>query len=402
MLSSVFAEDIFLDFYHLVLLKNLPIQGPDYSPIASFGEKISLGEKITQNQANYIIKILEKYKNISAQAGLDYKSQLSSIQWKYPFRVLDLTKKIYAEKDETGKFWVCLKFPYQLKKEFDEEILSDNEAQASSKWDSEERVRKISLYDCNLIQLYEFATKHNFVIDETFMCVLSDVEEIWQHSDNLIPKAIALQHDIILQSASEETNEYFLQNKTGSFFNDLFLAKSMGYPLVNLGRLTGDSGFSQLLKIASANQNSFWIKSNEDFFQIYKILIGKVCIILDRAGSPLTWLQNFVADADKNGVSRDDIKVCFRENKDNVTGLNEWIKIAGVGGKVETGRILIFESKPAKWLFKDQENVKMLVTNAIYPPTNSLTRDWFQSHPCVIYLGDTKPTEQKGYKIVEL
>jgi hypothetical protein len=109
-----------------------------------------------------------------------------------------------------------------------------------------------------------------------------------------------------------------------------------------------------------------------------------------------------VADADQSGIARDDIKVCFRENKENNSGINDWIKMAGVGGKVETGKILIFEYKPAKWLFKDSEDVKLLVTNNLYPPTNGITKDWFSSHPCVIYLGDIKPSEQRGQKIVEL
>jgi hypothetical protein len=53
-------------------------------------------------------------------------------------------------------------------------------------------------------------------------------------------------------------------------------------------------------------------------------------------------------------------------------------------------------------LFKDEQDVKILVTNNIYPPTNTLAKEWFGSHPCVLYLGDTKPTEQRGQKIVEL
>ena len=116
----------------------------------------------------------------------------------------------------------------------------------------------------------------------------------------------------------------------------------------------------------------------------------------------MPWLQNFVADADKNGVSREEIKVCFRDAKEVDSGLNEWIRAAEVGGRVETGKILIFESKPAKWLFKFDNDVTMLVTNNIFPPTNIMARDWFSCHPCVIYLGDTKPTETKGQKIVEL
>jgi len=109
-----------------------------------------------------------------------------------------------------------------------------------------------------------------------------------------------------------------------------------------------------------------------------------------------------VADADAQGVSRDEIKVCFRDSRLQDTGINEWIKLAGVGGKVESGRLLIFESRPAKWLFKDTSDVTLLVTNNVFPPTNVITRDWFNSHPCVIYLGDIKPSETKGQRIVEL
>ena len=155
-------------------------------------------------------------------------------------------------------------------------------------------------------------------------------------------------------------------------------------------------------KIASSTENSFWIKTNADLFSAIENVHGKICIVLDRTSDVLRWLKDFVADADKAGVKRDEIKVCFRENKDHKSGINDWIKLAGVGGKVEDGKILIFETKPAKWLFKESNDVKMLVTNNIYPPTNTLTRDWIYSHPCVIYLGETKPTEQRGQKIVEL
>jgi hypothetical protein len=155
-------------------------------------------------------------------------------------------------------------------------------------------------------------------------------------------------------------------------------------------------------KIASRSENTFWIKDNKDFFALTKLFSGRICVLLDRSSATLPWLQNFVADADKNGVSREEIKVCFRDSKDADSGLNEWIRIAEVGGRVETGKILIFESKPAKWLFKFSNDVTLLVTNNIFPPTNIMARDWFSCHPCVIYLGDTKPTETKGQKIVEL
>lgn len=395
MLSSVFAEDLFLKFYDLVLTQDLPVQGPDYSPILNLGQKIIVGEKITQNQANYILKLLEKYKNISARAGYEYQHLLPDIVWKHPFRILDLTKKIYVEQDIEKKYWVCLKFPYQLKKQFEDEIIVDTTLSNASHWDSEARIRKLSLYDFNLINLYEFAVKHNFDIDESFMSVLAEIEEIWQNHEKLTPRAIVTQMGVLLENCSEETDDYFTKKCTGNFFQDAFLAKTMGYPV-------DVPGIRPFQKMISSSNNSFWVKDNATFFDLYHKIDGKICVILDRTGNTLQWLQNFIADSDKAGIHRDFIKVCFRENKENSTGINDWVKLAGVGGKVEEGKILIFEYKPAKWLFKNFNDVKMIVTNNLYPSTSQISRDLLDSHPCVIYLGDIKPSEQKGQTIVEL
>ncbi len=396
MLSSVFAEDVFLGFYSLVQSGRIDVQHQDFAPILSFHTKIEDSGQLTKNQANYILKILEKYKNISAMAGFNYSQHLANLQWKQPFRVLDLSKKIYVEYGKDNKLEICLRFPYQLKKEFDDEI-NVNVANSNrvSHWDQEDKVRRLSFYDFNLIALYEFALKHNFEIDDTFMSVLADVEEIWQNADSVIPYCEVTPTGVQLNNTSEEIQEWWRNTYTQTYGDDLLLAKSMGFLLQKTPNTMAE-------KIACSTENTFWIKSNESFFSLYKSIAGKVCIILDRTSNTLQWLQQFIADADKNEVSRDEIKVCFRDSKTSDTGINNWIKTAGVGGKVETGRILIFESKPAKWLFKENNDVKLLVTNNIYPPTNTLAKEWFQSHPCVIYLGDIKPSEQRGQKIVEL
>ena len=394
MLSLEFAEDIFLEFYKLVAQQKISIQGQDFSPISSFHEKIINDSELTKNQANFLIKLLEKYKTMASVAGLDYRAQLDNLKWKKLFRVLDLSKKIYVELRE-NKLEICLRFPYQLKKEFEDEIERRENLLVHRFWDQEDRVRRLDFYHYNLIALYEFACKHNFEIDDTFMIALGDVEEIWQNSEDAIPHSEFGTYGVQLKNASDETVEWWQSNKAGSVSKDLLLAKSMGF-------LYQEKPQNLVEKIAASQENSFWIKTNQEFFELSKSFSGKICVLLDRSSATLPWLQNFVADADSSGVSREEIKVCFRDNKESATGLNDWIKVAGVGGRVETGRILIFESKPAKWLFKSDNDVTLLVTNNIFPPTNTMARDWFMCHPCVIYLGDTKPTETKGQKIVEL
>ena len=115
MLSSEFAEDVFLEFYKLVSQQKISIQGQDFSPISSFHEKIINDSELTKNQANFLVKILQKYNTHAKAAGLDYNLQLGNPKWKKSFRVLDLSKKIYVELRD-NKLEICLKFPYQLKK----------------------------------------------------------------------------------------------------------------------------------------------------------------------------------------------------------------------------------------------------------------------------------------------
>jgi hypothetical protein len=395
MLPSQYVEDIFLQFYDLAAIDQIVLQPQDHTACSSFYSAITQGKELTQNQANFILKLLSKYQASLKKSGLDYSDALKNPQWRTSFRILDLSKKIFVEKDDTGTVWICVKFPYQLKKEFDDEFEDQKSLVNKAMWDPERKLRQLSVYDTNLIQLYEFALKHKFEIDDTFMIALAEVEEIWQNQEEVLPFSSIVANWVVLGNSSTETDEWFKNHSSGLIDNDLMLAKSMGY------RYSGKP-HTMIEKIAAANSNSFWIKNNTEFLNLCNSITGRVCIILDRTSNTVDWLTHFVNDADTAGINRAEIKVCFRDSKEQNTGINDWIKDNGVGGKVETGRILIFESKPAKWLFKEQTCVTMLVTNNLYPATNQITRDWLESHPLVIYLGDIKPSLQRGQTIVEL
>ena len=398
MAHSHSIEDIFLEFYLLTASDRVPVQWQDSTPITSFAATISNGTNLTKAQSGYILRLLTKYKAKAKDAGLDYEMNLINPTWKQDFRVLDMSKKIHVEMaDDLPQ--VCIKFPFEFKKTFDLEFSEVMASSSSKSWDADRKLRTYPLFSINLVALNEFILKHGFEIDDTFASVLATVEETWLQQDTVIPYAEVVGSTVELVNAHEDALTFWNEFKTGDINNDMMLAKSMNY-IVRLPFVPE----SDVEKIAASPESMFWVRNNVAFFELYKkVSTGAVVVILDRTSDTHAWIRDFVMNATQAGVDRSDIKVCFRETDLAKSGrFNEWVKEQGLGGSVDTGRIFIFENKPAKWLFTKGVDVKLIVTNNIYPNANTLTQQWIENHPCVLYLGDIKPSQKRNLKIVEL
>ena len=398
MVNSVFIEDLFVEFYDFVSNNGLIVQQQDWPAATSFYSSITSGRLLTRNQGNFLMKLLMKYKGVIAKAGFDYTDRLDDPQWKNDFRVLDLSKKLYVEKDSDGELWICAKFPYSLKDVFNKEVVGlTSTVFDSSKWDNEERVRRLRFYDYNLIATYEFAMKHEFEIDDSVMEALGDVEEIWQRSDDIVPMSVIVEDHVELVNAIDDAQNFFNENKSGNVHSDLLLAKAMGFPYIGAPQ-------SRAEKIANSTSKKFWIKTNSDLFALYKDVGGPVAIVLDRGSSSTEWVKTFYQDAISAEVDKNDIRVCFRLNaNDDKDGFNQWVKDVGLGGPVDDGKIYIFQQKPPKWLFSKDVPVKIIVTNSLYPLPSNVTQTWIDSHSCVCFVGEIKASRNtKDNRIVEL
>jgi hypothetical protein len=391
MKNSIYIEDIFLNAMNIMSHNQLGMQHQDRSAAYSFVNTLMNGDSITQNQANYILRILNKYKN-SIKPYYDYQDYLTTPAWRKPFRVIDNTKKIWIDISE-GITYICLKFPFQFKE------IYENTINIKGIWDKNNSRRMIPIYDANIIQLYEFSKSHDFEIDDTFMEAVSAVEEIWQNSENFSRSSYINDGGVFLKNAPEDALNYFENKKKGNVDNDLFLAKSMGY--IFQGKPN-----TPIEKIAATAGNFFSMSSIEEFLKLSFKLNGKICIILDRAADSLEWLKSLATSIDKLNLPRNDFRVCVRANKTepNNEEFNEWVRDNNFGGKISTAKVLIFQHKAAKWLFKEENDVILIASNMLYPATYSQTKALILNHPCFVYIGDIKPTtiELKGTDICEL
>ncbi len=397
MLKYDFIEDIFLDFYPISITRGFPLQPQDRSASSNFYEIITNKDTLTENQSRYLLKILDKYKIVSEKFGLSYKSDLENARWKLPFRVIDYTKKISVEKDEENRIWILAKFPYSFKSKFETEFLVENNSSGYSKWDADRKIRKIPFYSINIISFYNFCRDNDFEIDESFLSAIDEVEEIWNRSEEIENSCIVVDGEVCLVNAKDEILDYWNSNRNKSLTNDLLLAKSMGFLLKQPSK---NPTVSEI--ISSSEENIFWISDFDKFFSITKQVEGKICILIDRVSSRRDFLEEFLNFADKNCIRREEIKICHRESNQANSEFNDWVKENSLGGKVADGKYLIFNHKPSKWLFQQENSVKIVVTNGLYTDTSTFVRDWINHHPCVIYLGPVKPSLQREKKIVNL
>jgi hypothetical protein len=396
MSQSVYIEDVFVEFYSHLLFSTVNVDAQDAEPIENFYQLCQNNRPLTEKQANFIIRLLKKYKSKVSTAKFDYTTQLETIKFKNPFRVIDSSRRVYIIQEEKGVSFLCLQFPYSFKETFDKEFGSFYQNFIFA-WDEKRYVRKAELFKVNFLQIYSFVTEYGFDIDESFQKLIFDLEHALENQENIIPYSSIEQGTVNLKLASDSVLENFNKNKPTDINEQMFLAKTMGYPV----RLLKKPG-NFIEKISSTSSNTFWLKEISDIFEIYKTLKLKIAVIVDRAQDSISWLSEFIEKSEISGVAREKIKVCFRDSKINDTGLNQWIKDNSVGGKLDGGDILIFQHSPPKWLFKEENYAKIVVTTMITPSTSQITSDYLDTHPCVIYLSGIRPTLKGKKQIVEL
>lgn len=384
-----YIEDIFIDFYDLYSYTKIKVYPQDHAVLYAFYVLLKSDKSVTEKQASLILKLLKKYQRSCETVNFDYSNELANPQWKKPFRVMDLSKVLSVNQNQDKSYSICLKFPYSFKSIFDEEFSG---LQMHSSWDPGQYVRKFPVNTPGIIYIYEFALKHKFEIDDSFLSVLATYEEILNSQESIKTGCKFVNGQLELINPTESAIEYWESIAGTEDSYKLLMAKSMGYPFV-------DTPETSMEKIAASKSTKFWIKTMDDFLSIYQQIQGRVCVILDRASDSIEWIKEFDQAVKRSTIDTSEIKVCFRTAS---TEFNDWVKDSGYGGKVDAGRILIFNHKPAKWLFKDAESVKIIVSNSLYPSTNLMTKEYMNSHPCVMFLGDIKPSELRKEEIVEL
>ena len=397
MLSSVYTEDIFLEFYYLVDRNIVSVEHRDVEPIESFYNTINSGKQLTRSQSNFIIRILSKYIHNIEDKIDGVKETIDNPKWKNSFREVDNTRSISLHVDENHVKYLLVKFPFAFKDTYAKEFTGGS--RNLSAWDVELKVQKIKLLDVNLVSFVDLARKYKFEIDSTVIDAVDTVEEYWNDQLDYIPHSVVEEQLVQLKNATESSINYFEKHKTGNIDQDLFLAKTLGYTAHNREPITF------IDRIVTSDENKFWIKTTESLLTILKNINNwPVVIVLDRATDTIDWCNQFINTLTETGNQDIKTKICFRYPSTDTKGaaFNQWIKDSGFGADMKEGQVFICNHKLPKWMLKDEFDVKIVISNGIFPSTNTTTESLIDSHHTVFFLGDIKPSEKRKKKIVEL
>lgn len=395
-MSIPYLEDVYINFFEFAIGYDI-ISSEDYRAAKSFYELIVSDKSLTEKQGNLAHLFLKKYLVKCIQHNFDYTQNLSIAIWRKEFRVIDHSKKVFVEKDEDNNIFVCLKFPYDLINVFEEEIKTTStlEIYYTNFYNRERKLKIIPIYDINIIKLNDFVTKYNFEIDPSFETLVSYIEDIWQNESTIKPCTEIKNNSISLCNYSEFANKFFNENRTNDYFNDLFLAKVMGYPL----KTNSNNIFE---KLCSYDTNLFYIDTIDKLFQITEKINGTIAILIDKSIDTEKWITNYSNVVDSLNINRNKTRVCFREPIDYKPNFNSMIKEMEFTGSLKNAKYYIFKHKPAKWLIKDIKNIKIIVTTSAFKISNQSTEFWTGNHPCIVFLNEFKPSFGKGINIVEL
>lgn len=144
---------------------NAKISKRDAQVLKSFATSISVGNFLTQNQGNLLIKILKENAENLPIFKNDIYAQIALPRWSKPFRQIEQVKKLYIKKLEDSELVIAIEFTFSSEIRKLIQSLSKNIENLIMNVTSKFWI--CDLTEHNIVALVEALTPLNFEIDET-------------------------------------------------------------------------------------------------------------------------------------------------------------------------------------------------------------------------------------------
>lgn len=354
----------------------------DRSIIFSIASQLKRSVALTTRQADLVLKIFRDNRHLYEHVP-NFERLLLSPSYKYPFRVIDTSRKIIL--DETNNS-IRVKFPFdtQLNK-----ILDKISSRRS--YDSVTRAHTYRLSESSILDLVDSFKDHNFQIDEKILNWYSDIKSILNNPDRYFPCADLVNESVFLINSNNSSKSYFEKNRKNNIITDAYLAKFMGLKLSpSLMAEIQSQDIDNLTKsIITSDKNRFFISSSSSYNKFHISCFLKeaatyptIIFLNDDHRLPVIFKQ-WIISLNKNSVENKNISVLFRS--DQQFDFNTLVKEEVLNNLVdEQTKVVFVKNKIPKILYKLNFSPKLILScNSFY--VHYTGQKLVDSHPLVLY-----------------
>lgn len=349
------VEDLIEDFIRY----NIPLQTIDKKIIISFLSQLRAGNSFTEKQSNLAVKIIKKYhKILTAHTGKNILAFCTNPQFKYPFRITSLVKKISVlNKNVEGFLGKVIKVEFPYDQNYIELFKSKKPELGIALWNKEERAWLFSLCEKNIKFLNYLIVTEGFQPDNEFLQYSNQLVEIVSTLSDHVPMVIIDNNFPTYKNASKYVPSMCAIDIVPALFEgrrrgintwseeiDNYLKNYQNSVTVNFLR-------SDLQDIFYVDSKIFDISSLEDI-----ILNLRPLVVVVPGGSELEKTKIVFNFLKKIGINEKNISVLFRLSSESGKNFNDFVKQNDLNNLVNENTEIVFVSgKIPKPLIKSKK-----------------------------------------------
>lgn len=354
----------------------------DRSIMYSISSQLKRNLSLTNKQADLVIKILQdNYQLYKSITNLNFL--LDNPNYKYPFRVIDVSRKIML--DEKSKE-IRVKFPFDpiVNKQLDKVPVRRN-------YDILNRCHVFRVTETSILSLVDSLKDHNFEIDGKLLEWYREIQTILSDPDKFLPTADIVDNTVVVKNLNNNSLSYFEQNRKNDLIADTLLAKMMGFNIsINLKGVIANQQIDNLTKVIITEKTPKFAISSEspyDKFNVANFIreakAYPTLILLNDDDKLATTFKQWIIALNKNSIENTEISVLFRSDHHNE--FNMMIKEEHLNNLVDKNTKIVFvKNKIPKILYKlDFKPMLVISSNTFY--VHYTGQKLIDSHPLVVY-----------------
>lgn len=361
------------------------LQPRDRSILYSISSQLKRHLPLTSKQADLVIKIFQDnrplYESIS---NLDFL--LDFPNYKYPFRVIDTSRKIFLNNDAT-EIWVKFPFDQVVNKQLEK-------IPYRRSYNSVNRCHTYRVSEVTIMSLVDTLKDHDFQIEEKILDWYKEISDIVSNPEQYVPTVDVKDGSIVLKNSNNNSLDYFKKNRANEIIPDTLRARVMGFQLSEelkgfiarqkIDNLTKTILSSKESKIAISSESPYDKFNAVNFIREAKAY--PVLVLLDDENNLCSTFKQWIIALNKNSIQNKEISVLFRS--DRHSDFNTMIKEERLNNLVdENTKIVFVKNKIPKILYKlDFKPMLVICSNPFY--VHYTGQKLIDSHPLVMYYTD--------------